>query len=192
MAVVYRPLSETDGMPRSFNLRVADSSSGLAPAIRQTVKEVNPRLEPGALRTMGEVADATLLQERLIAQLASFFSAFALFLTCIGLFGVVSYTVTHRTREIGVRMALGARVFDVLRMILREALVMTGIGVAIGTTGALALTDTVRSLLFGIEPNDPTTLLAAVVLIALAAGFAAYLPARRASRVDPIAALRYE
>src|SRR5262249_46491118 len=134
----------------------------------------------------------SLSQQRLVARLASFFSLLALLLACIGLYGVLSYAVLRRANEIGIRMALGARRGDVLWLVAREALALVGAGVLIGLLAAFAATKTVSTLLFGLKPNDPLTIAAALLLLLAVAALSAYLPARRASRVDPMAALREE
>ena len=131
-------------------------------------------------------------KERLIAFLSSFFTLIALLLASIGLYGVMAYAVARRTSEIGIRMALGAEHRSILRMVMRETLLLVTIGVAIGVFAALASTRLVSSMLFGLEPTDPVTLVAATGVMLAVAACAGYLPARRASRVDPMVALRYE
>jgi ABC-type antimicrobial peptide transport system permease subunit len=138
------------------------------------------------------VVNESLMQERFIAQLGSAFSLFALLLACVGLYGVMSYAVTRRTIEIGVRMALGARGADVVRMVMKETMMLVTIGMAVGLGAALATTRLISSLLFGLTPNDPATIAAAALLMISVAALAGYLPARRASRVDPMTALRCE
>jgi ABC-type antimicrobial peptide transport system permease subunit len=128
----------------------------------------------------------------LAAWLAGLFGLLAALLAAIGLYGVIAYSVARRTREIGVRMALGAGRGHVLSLVLREVLVLVGIGVAVGVPAALALTRLARSMLYGVEPHDPATLAGAVLLMAGSAALAGYLPARRAARVDPMVALRCE
>src|SRR5215510_2895861 len=134
---------------------------------------------------MKDVVDDSLAQERFIAQIASAFSLFALLLASVGLYGVMSYAVNRRTNEIGVRMALGARGADVVRMVMKETLLLVAIGMAIGLGAAMATTRLVSTLLFDLSPNDPVTISVAALLMTVLAAFAGYLPARRASRVDP-------
>jgi ABC-type antimicrobial peptide transport system permease subunit len=132
------------------------------------------------------------MQERFIAQIASAFSLFALLLACVGLYGVMSYAVTRRTNEIGIRMALGATAHHVMRLVMREVTLLVVLGVLIGMTAAVATTRFVSTLLFGLEPTDPLTLTLATLLMIGVAALAGYLPARRAARVDPMIALRHE
>src|SRR5262247_1999970 len=141
---------------------------------------------------MKDVVDESLTQERFIAHIASAFSLFALLLASVGLYGVMSYAVTRRTNEIGVRMALGARGADVVRMVMKETMLLVAIGMAVGLVAALATTRMISSLLFGLSPDDPVTIAAAALLMTIVAAFAGYLPARRAARVDPMTALRCE
>src|SRR5262249_29877367 len=132
------------------------------------------------------------MQERFIAQTAGAFSLFALLLACVGLYGVMSYVVTRRTNEIGIRMALGAAVHDVMRLMMREALLLVVLGVGIGMSAAVATMRFVSAMLFRLEPTDPLTLTLATLLMIGVAALAGYLPARRAARVDPMIALRHD
>jgi ABC-type antimicrobial peptide transport system permease subunit len=135
---------------------------------------------------------ASLAQERLIAMLSGFFGALALLLASIGLYGVTSYAVVRRRSEIGIRMALGAQQADVMRLVLGRTLVLTAAGIAVGLAGAAAMTRSFEGMLFGVTPLDPATFLAMSVLFAAVAALAAFIPARRATRVDPMVALRCE
>jgi ABC-type antimicrobial peptide transport system permease subunit len=132
------------------------------------------------------------VRERLLAHLSGFLGALALLLACIGLYGVMAYGVTRRTSEIGVRMALGAVPGDVVRMVLRETILLAVGGIAIGIPAALWLTKLTKSFLFGLEPNDPMVLAVAVISLLAVCALAGWLPARRAARIDPTVALRYE
>ncbi|MGH9843762.1 MAG: ADOP family duplicated permease [Blastocatellia bacterium] len=189
LSFFQRPREETAGtmLLRSF----ADPASTTA-AIQRVVQELDPQIQILNLRTMNEVVDRSLMQERFVAQLGSFFSLFALLLTSIGLYGVMSYATAQRTREIGIRVALGARAADVIRLVLRETMLLVGSGVIIGLGAAFAATRLVASLLFGLSPNDPLTITLATLLMLGVAALAGYLPARRAARVDPLIALRHE
>jgi ABC-type antimicrobial peptide transport system permease subunit len=139
-----------------------------------------------------DLVDRGLLRERLIATLSAFFGALALLLVAVGLYGVIAYGVQRRTREIGIRMSLGAERGVVMRMVLRDCLVMVAAGATIGIPLGLWFSKLVASQLFGVSPGDSVTILTATVLLFAVAALAGYLPARRASRVDPIVALRYE
>jgi ABC-type antimicrobial peptide transport system permease subunit len=138
------------------------------------------------------IVDATILRERLMATLSGFFGLLALLLACIGVYGILSYGVASRTTEIGIRMALGARRTDVFWMILREALWLVAIGVVVGLPLIFAVTRLAATLLFDLSPTDPVSLIAAALLLLGVALLAGYLPSRRATRVDPMIALRCE
>jgi ABC-type antimicrobial peptide transport system permease subunit len=142
--------------------------------------------------TLNEQVGRSIADQRLVAQLSTFFGLLAVFLSCIGIYGVMSYVVTKRTNEIGIRMALGAQRTGVLWIVLREILMLAATGVAIGVPIALAADRLVSNMLFGLKPGDPITLVCATSVLLVVATIAGYLPARRASRVDPIVALRYE
>jgi predicted permease len=173
-------------------VRAEGKPAGLIAAISNEVRGAGSDILITNIAILNEQVDQSLVQERLVATLSLFFGLLALLLACIGLYGVMSYDVARRTHEIGVRMALGASSRQVLQLVLRESLLWVAIGVASGLGAALATTRWVESLLFGLRPHDPLAIgLAAIVLLAVAA-IAAYLPARRASRVDPMAALRCE
>jgi predicted permease len=182
--------------PTSFDmtlqLRTGGDAIDYAAAIHRLAREIDPRLQVFNLRTMTEVVNETLVQERFIAQTASAFSLFALLLACVGLYGVMSYAVARRTNEIGIRMALGALPANVVRMVMREVLLLVALGVGIGLAAAMATTRLVSGLLFGLTPTDPLTIALATIMMIGVAALAGYLPARRASRIDPMIALRYE
>ncbi|MGH9937717.1 MAG: ABC transporter permease, partial [Blastocatellia bacterium] len=177
---------------QTFQLRTVGAAENMAAAIRRAARELDPKLQIAELRTMNERVDESLAQERLIAQLAGFFSLFALLLACLGLYGIMSQAVLRRTREIGVRMALGARRGDVVRMVLRESMSLVVIGALIGLGAAVMTTRFVSSLLYGLAPTDPLTISLAVLVMIGVAALAGYLPARKASQVDPLVALRCE
>src|SRR6185369_2489857 len=142
-------------IPPTFYADTTYDPSVLEANLRPMIRQVDPRVTIKEVRTMKEVIDGTIVQERAIAQLASFFSVFALTLASLGLYGVLSFGVVHRTREIGVRMALGASVRDVLALVVRQGLALALLGCVLGLTGALALARLVASLLYNVKANDP-------------------------------------
>jgi ABC-type antimicrobial peptide transport system permease subunit len=161
-------------------------------AIRKSIQAVDGTLPIYELRTMNEQIDRSLVTERMIAMLSAVFGIIATVLATVGLYGVMAYTVTRRTREIGIRIALGAYRRDVIWMVMREVLLLVGVGAGIGVTAAVLLTRYVQAQLFGLTPNDPATVAMATAALIAVAALAGYLPALRASRVNPIRALRYE
>lgn len=173
-------------------VRFSGPASSVVPQIRQTIKQINRNLPVDDVRTLSDHINRSLVQQALVARLASFFGLLALLLACVGLYGVMSYGVARRTNEIGIRMALGARGPSVLWLVLREALLLVAIGLVVGVFASLALTKTAASLLYELKPNDPLTIALATLLLSAVAGLAGYLPARRAARVDPMTALREE
>ena len=177
---------------RSIEVRSRIDPAIVAPRLRRLIAEVAPDLPVDGVTPLSERVDASLRDERVLSRLTSLFGLLALLLAAVGLHGVLAYGVTQRTSEIGIRLALGAEPSRVLWMVLGEALAWVGIGAAIGLAATLALGRLVSSLLFGLDPVDPTTILAAAATLAAAAVVAAYWPARRAAKLDPLTALRYE
>jgi len=176
----------------SFEVRTAGNPLEMTTAVRQAIQSVDKDVPIFAVKSEVQQIDESIAQERLFATLSSLFGILALLLACIGLYGVMSYSVARRTNEIGIRTALGAQRKDIAWMILRESSVMIVIGIAIGLPAAFAITRFVRSMLFGLTPTDSTTfVVSALIMIVVALG-ACYIPARRATRVDPLAALRYD
>jgi ABC-type antimicrobial peptide transport system permease subunit len=168
------------------------SAAGTIAGIRRAVREIDRMLPLTEVKTQEEQIDDSLAQERLFASLLSVFSAITLALACVGLYGSVAYSVTRRTREIGVRMALGADRRAVIRMLLGQVTVTVGAGLALGLPATWALTRFVESQLYGIKPHDPLSLLLASAAVMSVAMLAGLIPARRAIRIDPVCALRYE
>ena len=144
------------------------------------------------ITTESQTIDQLLFQERLIARLSSLFGILALILACVGLYGLLSYEVTRRTREIGIRMALGAQAGNVLRTVILQGIVLAAVGVVIGVGAALGVTRYLGSILFDVHPGDPITQIAVGTLLLTVAFVACFIPARRATRVDPMVALRNE
>jgi predicted permease len=173
-------------------VRAAASPTTLLATVRQEIQAVDNKLEIFDIGTVPQFLDQALVQENLLAKLAGFFSLLALLLACIGLYGLMAYEVMRRTKEIGIRMALGARRPHVLRMVLGETLSLVVVGLLVGVATALAATKLIESLLFGVTASDPLTLVMAAILLLTVAGIAGLLPAFRAARVNPIVALRHE
>ena len=186
---VYVPSS---GGNVNFELRTVISSSSLIPAVRTVVSVFDGNLPIFYIHTQSESIDQLLFQERLIARLSSLFGALALVLACVGLYGLLSYEVTRRTHEIGIRMALGAARRNVLAMIVGQGMVLTAVGVVIGVAAAMGVTRYLSSVLFEVHADDPITLFAVAMFLLLVALAACYVPARRATQLDPMVALRNE
>ena len=179
-------------MIRNIELHVTGRPENLQGLIRETLAGIDPNLPVVDMFTFSEQVSRNFNEERLISRLSALFGLLALLLACIGLYGVLAYSVARRTQEIGVRMALGAARFGILRMVLREALLLAGIGIVLGVPSALATNQLLSNTLFGLKPTDPFVFAAATALLLVVACLAAYVPARRASAVDPIMALRCE
>jgi putative ABC transport system permease protein len=183
------------GLSTNMNFVVRTNGNdpdALGGSIRGVVREIDPSLPVYNLRSMPEVVGRSMVQPRFLALLLATFSGIALFLAAIGIYGVMSYSVAQRTQEIGVRMALGARQLHVLRLVLRQGMLLLIIGVAIGLAGAFALTRLMRTLLFEVTATDPLTYVAVTGVLTVVALIACYVPARRATKVDPLVALRNE
>jgi predicted permease len=176
----------------TFELRTAADPRAILPAIREVVAQVSTNLPLFDVKTESEQIDRLLFQERLVARLSGFFALLALVLACVGLYGLLSYEVSRRTREIGIRMALGAHPGSVLKLVLRQGIVLAIVGAAVGVGVALGVTRNLASMLYNVHPGDPATIVSVAILLTLVALAACYIPARRATRVDPLIALRYE
>jgi len=192
--VAYLPFDQ--GYPEPDQMVYALRTSGdplrYVNAVRETVRQADARVPVSEIRTQTAEIERTVSQEITFARLCSAFAMLALVIACVGLYGTVSYSVARRTGEIGIRMALGARRSGVMRMILREVLLLAGAGLAIGAAAALATSKFVESFLYGIGHNDPRALLAASGILLCAALLAGFVPARKASRIDPMTAVRHE
>jgi predicted permease len=187
--MMYMPQS---GQGASFEIRTAGDPQALVPVIRNTVAQIDPNLPLRDVHTESQQIDRILFQERLVARLSTFFGVLALVLACIGLYGLLAYEVERRTREIGVRLALGAQSQDVLRLVVRQGLSLALVGSAVGVGVAFGVTRYLKSMLYDVNANDPVTLVGVTILLVLVALAACFIPARRATTVDPIIALRCE
>jgi predicted permease len=194
--VVYRPMFESDEKAiwysPSFEIRYAGSLDEISRRVRAAASRVAPELTLFRMKTLEKQTEESFARERLLAMLTAYFGSFALLLACIGLYGLMSCVVTQRTPEIGLRMALGARPPSVQWLVLRESALMAVVGAGAGAAGAAGCVRLVRAQLYGVEPADPLTFTAAVSILLLLALAASYLPAARASRIDPVRALRSE
>jgi ABC-type antimicrobial peptide transport system permease subunit len=162
----------------------------ILPAVRRELRALDPGIALATVATMDDARARSMAGDRLVAILLGAFAALALSLAAVGIFGVLSYAMEQRTRELAIRVALGARAADVLSLVARETVPMVGAGLAAGLLVSAALTRFARSMLYEIQPDDPTTFLSVATILATIAIVAAYLPARRAARVDPVSALR--
>jgi ABC-type antimicrobial peptide transport system permease subunit len=176
----------------TFEPNTAASEGSVLKSVREVVRSIDKDLPVFDVRTQTEQIDATLSRERLFAALASGFGLLALILASVGIYGIMAYAVARRTSEIGVRMALGAQKGQVLTMILRETALLAAAGITIGILASVALTRYIRGMLYGLTPSDPLALGGAVLLLLLVVFAAGWWPARRASRLDPMVALRHE
>jgi len=176
----------------TFTIRTESAPLGLAAAVQKEIATLDKNLPVANVRTMDQIVSTSLEQRRLTMGLFSGFAAIAVLLAAIGVYGVVSYSVTQRTHELGIRVALGARWSDVLRLILKQGIVLAFVGVAVGVGAALALTRLMRSLLFQVAATDVATFISVAAGLIVVVLLACYVPARRATKVDPLVALRYE
>jgi ABC-type antimicrobial peptide transport system permease subunit len=189
----YMPLFQNfEARPYYVHVRIAGNPPPVIAAMRREIQSIDQDISVYDVRTINEVIDRLLQPDRMFAVLASVFGLLALLLTSIGIYGVVAYQITRRTGEVGIRLALGAQRRDVLWMFMRETLLVLAVGAAIGLPAAVAASYALRSLLFGLQPSDPLTIIWAMMTLVGAGSLAGFLPAWRATKVDPMVALRYE
>jgi predicted permease len=189
---IYTPFAQTPFMWLYAVVRTAGDPQSVMRAIPTAVSSADPALTAANVRPMAEIVASAVAEPRLNMQLVAGFAALALVLAAVGIYGVIAYSVAQRTQEIGIRMALGAAASDVLRLVLREGLVLAATGVAVGLVGSMFLTRLMRSLLFGVSEKDPIAFASGALLLVVVALLASYIPAARALRVNPITALRVE
>jgi len=189
---MYVPFSQQRAGFMTLQLRTAGDATKAVTAVREAIRRVDPNLPILSVTTQSEQIERRFAQERVFAQAYALFGSLAVIIASIGLFGLMSYSVARRTNEIGIRMALGAERTHVVGMVLRESLVLVVLGVAIGTAAALGAGRFVASLLYNLAPTDPATIAASAVVMIAVSVLAGYLPARTASHVDPMVALRDE
>jgi predicted permease len=187
---LYRQGAEIGGV--TFIIRSPLAPAQLIPALRNAAKQIDPDLALTQIRTQHQQIDADMQQERMFASLTAGFGFLALALACVGIYGIMAYTVSQRTNEIGIRLALGAARERIRSMVLRETAWLAAIGVVVGLGATLALAQLIKSMLYGLKPTDPLTLGVSVLLLLLVAFIAGWVPAYRASQVNPIDALRSE
>jgi len=190
---MFQPYSQIDfALGQYFYVRTSGEPQSMFRAVRSEVSKIDANLPIFGMRSMEDQVAQNLVVQRLVASLSAVFGLLATMLAVIGLYGVMAYLVSRRSREIGIRMALGAARGDVIRMILREVVLLVGIGLIVGLGGAIGLTRYIKSQLYGVTPNDPWIMALAFAGLATVALFAGWLPAARASRADPSRVLRYE
>jgi predicted permease len=191
----YRPIlqvQDADAYSSTLEIRTSGEPTAAAPMVRDAIRQVDPKLPQFDITSLRQQLNGALQQEKLVAELVSFFGLLALLLACVGLYGVMAHGVVRRTKEIGIRMALGAERGRIVWMVMRETILLVLSGIALGVPAALGAAKLVSSQLFGLSPSDPFTLLVAATVLIAVASLAGLLPARKASKVNPLIALRYE
>jgi len=192
-AQLYVPYAQDQNWSSlSFVVRTKSEPAALGASVRDAVRSVDKTIATYNVKTMNDVVLRSAAQWRVPMLLLSAFAGVAMLLAMLGIYGITSYYVTQRTHEIGVRMAIGAQIVDVLKLVLRRAMLLAVIGVGIGVVGAFAVTRYLTSLLFGVRPFDVLTFAAVALGLVVVALLASLIPARRATKVDPLVALRYE
>lgn len=192
MPQMYRPYTQGSAAEMSLVIRSAEDPRSLGRAILAEIRQLDPNLPVTTMRTMRDIVSGSVAQRRFQMLLIAAFAALALVLAVVGVYGVVSYSVLRRTREIGLRIALGAQQRDVLGAVLMEGLLPVVAGIALGVAGAAIGAAALKSLLYGVGPLDPMALGGVACLLVFTASAACYIPARWASRMDPLIALRHE
>ncbi len=199
--VMYVPQSQvTDGLtklansviPLSWIIQTAGDPSSLSAAIQHEIQSVDSQLAASKIRTMDQVISESTARQNFNMLLLTIFAGLALLLAAIGIYGLMSYTVEQRTQELGIRMALGADRGDMLKLVVRQGMLLSGIGVVIGLAASFGLNRLLGNLLFGVKATDPITYAVVAVILIFVALLATYIPARRATQIDPMVALRYE
>jgi putative ABC transport system permease protein len=189
---MYMPHLQSPNNGMTVLVRASGDPLAIATAVREQVRTIDRDIPVTHIQSMVQVLGASVAQQRFSMLVVGLFAALALVLSTVGIYGVMAYSVSRRAHEIGVRMALGARTGQVLQLVLREGMTLTLIGIAIGLLGSFALTRLMATLLFGVSAKDPFTFVSVAILLAAVALLACYIPARRATKVDPLVALRYE
>ena len=189
---IYWPAAQFPSLQETLLVRTASDPRALLPSIRAVVHAIDPQLPVFAMRTMDEAIAASIATHRSSATLVGAFSILALFLGALGLYGVLAYSVTRRTREIGIRIALGSPRAKICGLLVRQGIIMVGLGILVGVLVSLSCGPLMRHFVYGVTPHDPVIIIGVTALLAAIAIFACWLPARRAMRVDPMVALRYE
>jgi putative ABC transport system permease protein len=189
---MYLPLAQSPWPAMTLLVRSGGDFRSLVPAVRAKIAEVDPTLPVSGILSMEEVVSTSIAQPRLIMQFVGVFAGFALMLSAVGIYGVMAYSVTQRKQELGIRVALGAEPRDILRLVVGQGMKLTAIGVLLGVLASLLLTRLLSTLLFGVHAIDPVAFAGSALVLVVAAFVACYLPAQRATRVDPIVVLRFE
>jgi putative ABC transport system permease protein len=189
---IYEAYAQLPRSGTTFIVQTASEPMAMLPAVRHAIQQVDPQEPVAKPRTLEQVASEAVALPRFRTLLLGLFGALAVVLALVGLYGVMSYTVTQQTQEIGIRMALGAQQRNIYGLIVLRGMALVGIGVATGLVASLAMTRLLAVFLFGVTPRDPATLASVILLFAAVAAIACWIPARRASQVDPLVALRHE
>jgi ABC-type antimicrobial peptide transport system permease subunit len=191
----YRPIlqvQDSDAYNSNIEIRTVGDAASLTPTARGVLKQIDPKLPLFDVTTLREQLSGALQRETLVAELVSFFGLLALLLACVGLYGVMAHGVVRRTKEIGIRMALGAERRGIVWMVMRETILLVLAGIAIGLPAAMGAARLISTQLFGLGPADPFSLIVSALVLVGVASIAGFLPAMKASKVNPLTALRYE